>query len=274
MADLTGKVALVTGAARGQGRSHAVGLAKAGTDVVALDLCAQIDSVDYPMSTPVDLAETVRLVEQAGRRALAVHCDVRDLGILRGAVEQCMSEFGRLDVVVANAGIMTSIGAQGDSDQAFYDSVDVMLTGVWHTIRATAPVLVELDRGGSIIITSSTAGIRGLRTHLDAGSAGYVAAKHGVVGLMRMYANSLAAHCIRVNTVHPSGVDTPMVRNAAFEQFASEHPELVGQLRNALPTPLLSVDDVTNAVVWLASDEARYITGIELPVDAGFLVRT
>jgi SDR family mycofactocin-dependent oxidoreductase len=272
--DLSGKVAFVTGAARGQGRSHAVGLAAAGADVVVLDICSQIDTVAYPMSSVADLAETVRLVERQGVRALPVEGDVRSLETMRAAVDHCIAELHRLDIVVANAGIMVTVGAHGDDDQAFYDSIDVMLTGVWHTLRAAAPPLVERGQGGSIIITSSTAGMRGLHTHLEAGSAGYVAAKHGVVGLMRMYANVLAPHSIRVNTVHPTGVDTPMVRNSAFQSFTAEHPDLVDQLRNALPQPLLDAAEVTNAVVWLASDRSRFVTGVELPVDAGFLVRT
>lgn len=274
MTDLSGKVAFVTGAARGQGRSHAVGLAAAGADVVVLDICSQIDTVDYPMSSSADLAETARLVELEGARALPVEGDVRSLETMRAAVDLCIAELDRLDIVVANAGIMATVGARGDDDQAFYDSVDVMLTGVWHTLRAAAPAVVERGHGGSIIITSSTAGMRGLHTHLEAGSAGYVAAKHAVVGLMRMYANVLAPHSIRVNTVHPTGVDTPMVRNSAFQSFTAEHPDLVGQLRNALPRPLLDAADITEAVVWLASERSRYVTGVELPVDAGFLVRT
>lgn len=274
MTDLSGKVAFVTGAARGQGRSHAVGLAAAGADVVVLDICSQIDTVEYPMSSRADLAETARLVELEGARALPVEGDVRSLETMRAAVDRCIAELDRLDIVVANAGIMATVGARGDDDQAFYDSVDVMLTGVWHTLRATAPAVVERGQGGSIIITSSTAGMRGLHTHLEAGSAGYVAAKHAVVGLMRMYANILAPHSVRVNTVHPTGVDTPMVRNPAFQNFTAEHPDLVDQLRNALPKPLLDAADVTDAVVWLASDKSRYVTGVELPVDAGFLVRT
>jgi NAD(P)-dependent dehydrogenase (short-subunit alcohol dehydrogenase family) len=148
-----------------------------------------------------------------------------------------------------------------------------MLTGVWHTIRAAAPVLIAQGDGGAIVITSSTAGLRGIRTHLDAGSAGYVAAKHGVVGLMRVYANILAEHNIRVNTIHPTGVNTPMVRNDVFEAFADDHPNLVELLRNAMPKPLLEPEDITNAVLWLVSDEARFVTGVTLPVDAGFTVR-
>jgi SDR family mycofactocin-dependent oxidoreductase len=270
---LTGKVALVTGAARGQGRSHAVGLAKAGADVVAVDICGQIGTVAYPMADRDDLDETVRMVEEHDRRAISVVGDVRDVGTMRHAVSRAVGELGRLDIVLANAGIMNTVGPAGDDDQAFYDSIDVMLTGVWHTIRAAAPVLIEQGEGGSIVITSSTAGLRGIRTHLDAGSAGYVAAKHGVVGLMRVYANILAEHSIRVNTIHPTGVNTPMVRNEAFEAFAEEQPRLVQMLRNAMPQPLLEPSDITNAILWLVSDEARFVTGVTLPVDAGFTVR-
>ena len=273
MGKLSGKVALVTGAARGQGRSHAVGLAAAGADIIAYDICDQIGTVDYPMAQATDLEETVRLVEEHDRRILAITGDVRNSETMRDAVARGVSELGRLDIVLANAGIMNTVGRFGDDDQAFYDSIDVMLTGVWHTIRASAPTLIEQGEGGSIVITSSTAGIRGIRTHLDAGSAGYVAAKHGVVGLMRMYANALAEHDIRVNTVHPTGVDTPMVSNDAFASFAEDYPQLVGNLRNALPKRLLEPVDITNAILWLVSDEARYVTGATLPVDAGFLVR-
>jgi SDR family mycofactocin-dependent oxidoreductase len=270
---LTGKVALVTGAARGQGRSHAVGLAAAGADIVAVDICDQIGTVAYPMADRADLDETVRMVEERDRRIVAVVGDVRNAGTMREAVSRAVAELGRLDIVLANAGIMNTVGPAGDDDQAFYDSIDVMLTGVWHTIRAAAPVLIAQGDGGAIVITSSTAGLRGIRTHLDAGSAGYVAAKHGVVGLMRVYANILAEHNIRVNTIHPTGVNTPMVRNDVFEAFADDHPNLVELLRNAMPKPLLEPEDITNAILWLVSDEARFVTGVTLPVDAGFTVR-
>jgi NAD(P)-dependent dehydrogenase (short-subunit alcohol dehydrogenase family) len=191
---------------------------------------------------------------------------------MRDVVSRAVAEFGRLDIVLANAGIMTTVGERGDDDQAFYDAIDVMLNGVWHTIRAAAPVLTE-QGGGSIVITSSTAGLRGLHTHLDAGSAGYAAAKHGSVGLMRVYANLLAKQSIRVNTVHPTGVNSPMVVNEAFGLFAQEHPEVANNLQNALPVELVECQDITNAIVWLVSDDARYVTGVTLPVDAGFTVR-
>lgn len=273
MGKLSGKVALITGAARGQGRSHAAGFAAEGADIIAVDICGPIGTVAYPLGSREDLDETVRLVEKHGRRAAAFEADVRDLPAFRTAVARGVEELGRLDIVVANAGIMNTVGPAGDEDQAFYDSIDVMLTGVWHTLRATAQILIDQGQGGSIVITSSTAGIRGIRTHLEAGSAGYVAAKHGVVGLMRVYANLLAEHSIRVNTVHPTGVDTPMVGNAAFEAFTSEYPELTQSLRNALPKRLLDPEDVTKAMLWLVSDDAQYVTGTALPVDAGFCVR-
>jgi SDR family mycofactocin-dependent oxidoreductase len=273
MGKLAGKVALITGAARGQGRSHAAGLAAEGADTILVDICGQIDTVAYPMGSRAELDETADVVRARGQRAVTVEGDVRDVDTMRRAVAHGVAELGRLDIVIANAGIMNTVGPAGDEDQAFYDSIDVMLTGVWHTLRAASPVMIDQGDGGSIVITSSTAGKRGIRTHLEAGSAGYVAAKHGVVGLMRMYANLLAAHSIRVNTVHPTGVDTPMVRNSAFEAFTKEHPELTQSLRNALPKPLLDPEDVTKAILWLASDDARYVTGTCLPVDAGFCER-
>ena len=273
MGKLEGKVALITGGARGQGRSHAVGLAEEGADIVVVDLCRQIDTVAYPMAAPGDLRLTVELVEALDRRILAVEGDVRDLATMRNLVDRTLAELGRLDIVLANAGIMPTVGPYADRDEAFTDCVDVMLTGVFNTVRAAAPVLVEQGHGGSIVITSSTAGVRGLFTHQAAGSAGYAAAKHGVVGLMRVYANLLAPHHIRVNTVHPTGVNSPMISNQVFADFAEEFPVVAGMLQNPLPVPLIECEDVTAAIRWLVSDDARYVTGACLPVDAGFLVR-
>jgi SDR family mycofactocin-dependent oxidoreductase len=273
MGKLDGKVALITGAARGQGRSHAVGLAAEGADIVAIDLCDQVPTVAYPMATPDDLARTVALVEEQDRRILAVQGDVRDLSTMRTLVSRARTEFGRLDIVLANAGVMPTIGTHGDEDQAFYDCVDIMLTGVWHTIRAAVPVLVDQGEGGSIVITSSTAGLRGLTTHCEAGSVGYVAAKHGVVGIMRAYANLLGKHNLRVNTVHPTGVNSPMVVNDAFGEYVTEHPEVAELLQNLLPVPLVEPEDITRAIIWLVSDDARYVTGATIPVDAGFSAR-
>jgi SDR family mycofactocin-dependent oxidoreductase len=269
---LAGKVALITGAGRGQGRSHAVVLAKDGADIVAQDLCADIGSVPYPLATPDELAETKALVEAEGQKCLTAQGDVRDLAGLRALVAQTKETFGRLDILIPNAGIMPAL-APGDEDQGYYDAVDVMLNGVWNALRAAIPLMVEAGNGGSIVITSSTAGLSGLVTPNHAGSIGYAAAKHGVIGLMRCYANELAQHSIRVNTVHPTGVATPMIMNEAFGRFVTESPEYADLLQNALPVQLIEPIDVSNAIRWLVSDEARYVTGIQLPVDAGFLNR-
>ena len=273
MGKLEGKVAFITGAARGQGRSHAVRLAEEGCDIIALDLCKPLDSVMYTMSTPEDLATTVKLVEDTGRRILAREADVRDRAGMQKVLDEGLEAFGRLDIVLANAGIMPILGEVGRSDVAWLEAIDVMLTGVYYTIEVAIPPLVEQGRGGSIVITSSTGGLRAFVKSRDvavAGVIGYTAAKHGVVGLMRLYANALASDRIRVNTIHPTGVRTPMVVNDEFHQFAEEHPKLSGALQNPLPVDLIEPLDVSNAIAWLCSDEARYVTGVTLPVDAGF----
>jgi SDR family mycofactocin-dependent oxidoreductase len=269
---LAGMVALITGAGRGQGRSHAVGLAQDGADIVIQDLCADMDTVPYPLASGDDLAETASLVEAEGQQCLAVQGDVRDIAHLRDLVAKTKEKFGRLDILLPNAGIMPAL-APGDEDEGFYDAVDVMLTGVWKTLRAGIPLMIDSGNGGSIVLTSSTAGLSGLVTPNQAGSIGYAAAKHGVVGLMRCYANELAQYSIRVNSVHPTGVNTPMVVNEAFGRFVTESPEYADLLQNALPVPLIEPVDVSNAIRWLVSDNARYVTGITLPVDAGFLNR-
>ncbi len=275
MGRLEQKVAFITGAARGQGRAHAVRMAQEGADIVAIDLCAQIDTVEYPMATPDDLATTVHLVEDFDRRVVAVQADVRDRAALGGAVDAGLAEFGHLDIVVANAGIVP-IGEVGRSPQAWQDAIDVLLTGVYHTIDAAIPSMVERDTGGSIVITSSTAGLKGLARNLEGVGAGfiaYTAAKHGVVGLMRLYANVLAPHRIRVNTLHPTGVNTPMVVNEPFARYIEGSFGVASGMGNALPVDLVEPEDIANAAVWLCSDEARYVTGVTLPVDAGFTVR-
>jgi len=272
MGRLDGKVAFITGGARGQGRSHAVMMAEEGADIITLDLCEQVDSVEYPMATPEDLEETSRLVEKTGRRIVARQADVRDFDAVSEVLAEGLSELGRLDFVLANAGIMAMLGEQGRQRRAFYDSVDVLLTGVFHTCEAAIPVLIEQDQGGAIVITSSTAGLKGLapnRKVAASGYLGYTAAKHGVVGLMRAYANALAPHRIRCNTVHPTGVNSPMVVNDAFARFIEENPEGTVGMINALPVELLDVSDISKAIVFLCSPDAQYITGVTLPVDAG-----
>ncbi|BBX97386.1 3-ketoacyl-ACP reductase [Mycobacterium lacus] len=263
---LAGRVAFITGAARGQGRAYAVRLATDGANVIAVDLCDQIASVPYPLGTADDLAATVKLVEDTGARIVAKRADVRDRASLSAALQAGLNEFGRLDIVIANAGI-APMQAGGDG---WRDVIDVNLTGVYHTIDVAVPTMIEQGAGGSIVLISSAAGLAGIGS-ADAGSIGYTAAKHGLVGLMRLYANLLAQHNIRVNSVHPSGVDTPMINNEFIQQWLVD---MVAQgaaagAGNALPVQVLPADDIANAVAWLVSDQARYVTGVALPVDAG-----
>lgn len=271
-----GKVAFITGAARGQGRSHAVRFAEEGADIIAVDLCDQIDSVAYPMTTPEDLDETVNLVEKTGRRIVAAQSDVRDFQALRTAVANGLAEFGRVDFVLANAGILPAVGEQRHDIAAFVDSVNVMLNGVYYTVEAALPGMLDHGEGGAIVITSSTAGLNSLcptfssRSH---GLAGYQAAKHGVVGLMRYYATSLAEKNIRVNTVHPTGVATPMIVNEPFGELMAEHPEGASALQAPLPVELIEAADVSEAMVYLCGRSGRYITGVTLPVDGGISVK-
>lgn len=271
-----GKVAFITGAARGQGRSHAVRFAEEGADIIAVDLCDQIASVGYPMSTREDLDETVNLVEKTGRRIVAEEGDVRDFDRLKAVVAQGVAELGRLDFVLANAGILPAFGEQRHEMAAFDDSVAVLLNGVYYTIEAALPYLLSQGEGGAIVITSSTAGLNSLCPTLSSqsrGMAGYHAGKHGVVGLMRYYATSLAANNIRVNTVHPTGVATPMILNEGFAELVAENPQDVTGLQAPLPVELIDASDVSEAMVYLCGRSGRYITGITLPVDGGISVK-
>ncbi len=265
---LEGKVAFITGAARGQGRAHAVKLATEGADIIAVDLCDQIASVPYPMATPDDMAATVKLVEDTGSRIVAREADVRDRAALKTALAEGIAELGRLDIVIANAGI-----APMADENAWQDVIDVNLTGVYHTIDVAMRPLIKQGDGGSIVLTSSVAGLVGIGAPV-AGSLGYTVAKHGVVGLMRAYANFFGPFNIRVNSVHPAGVDTPMIDNdftrSWLEGFAQQ--QMGGpDMSNALPVETLDAEDIANAVFWLVSDAARYVTGVALPVDAGFV---
>jgi (+)-trans-carveol dehydrogenase len=273
MGRLDGKVAFITGAARGQGRSHALRMAQEGADIIAVDISQQIDTVPYGMATAEDLAETVRQVESLDRRIVASEADVRDYDALSAAVDEGVAQLGRLDIVSANAGIFSSATADELSDTAWNDMIAVNLTGVWHTAKAAIPHL-RAAGGGSMILTSSTAGIKGFPNFVH-----YVAAKHGVVGIMRTLALELAPDFIRVNSVHPTSVDTDMIQNdSLYALFAPDLPveertrETLGgrfQALNALPIPWVEPVDISNAVLWLASDESRYVTGVMLPVDAG-----
>ena len=276
---LDGKVALISGMARGQGRSHAVRLAQEGADIIGFDLCDQMETVTYPLASSEDLAETVRLVEAIGRRVVAREADVRDAVAVRNVVEVGVSELGRLDIVCANAGIMIGASKPPDPVAAFRDTIDVNLTGVWNTIDAAVPSLRAHGEGGSIVITSSTAGYKAAIWTDGAGGYAYTASKHAVVGLMRRYALLLAHEGIRVNTVNPTGVDTEMIAGFGEEltEFLSGLPEGSPKwgesLGNPMPVSVIEPVDVSNAIVWLVSDSARYVTGVMLPVDAGVSVR-
>ncbi len=268
MGALTGRVALITGAARGQGRAHAVKLASEGADIIAIDLCDQIESVPYPMASATDMADTVRLVEETGARIVAIEADVRDRAAVKNAVIDGTAEFGRLDIAIANAGI-----APMAAEHAWRDVIDVNLTGVYHTVDVAMKPMIKFGNGGAIVLTSSVMGLVGVPSSM-AGSIGYAAAKHGVVGLMRLYANLLAQYNIRVNSIHPAAVNTPMIDNdftrSWLEGLARQHGGDPDLMVNALPVQAVEPEDVANAVFYLVSDTGRYITGVALPVDAGF----
>lgn len=269
MGELTGKVAFITGAARGQGRAHAVKLAAAGADIIALDLCEQIASVPYPLATPEDMDATVKLVEETGARIVACQADVRDRDAVKAAVRSGTEALGdRLDIVIANAGI-----APMAAPEAWQDVIDVNLTGVYHTIDVAMKPMIKFGNGGSIVLTSSVAGLVGLGSPVG-GSVGYAAAKHGIVGIMRVYANFLAQYSIRVNSVHPAGVNTPMIDNEFTRSWLdgiAQESQGGPDMGNALPVQALEPEDIANAAFWLVSDAARYVTGVTLPVDAGYV---
>jgi (+)-trans-carveol dehydrogenase len=275
---LEDKVAFVTGAARGQGRSHALRLAQEGADIIALDICSQgVETVAYDLSTQADLDETVRLVESLDRRVVAGVGDVRELDQVQKVVDEGLAAFGHIDIVCANAGIGSSAVAWEITEENWRDVIDVNLTGVFNTTRAALPSMVERGRGGSLVLTSSTAGIIGY-----AHTAHYTAAKHGVIGLMKVLAQELGPHNIRVNAVCPTNVNTAMIRNQSmYDLFA---PHLANPVEddvmeafasiNALPNlPWIEPNDVSEAVLWLSSEQARYVTGTALTVDAGNTVK-
>ncbi|WP_343602652.1 mycofactocin-coupled SDR family oxidoreductase [Mycobacterium sp.] len=271
MGELENTVAVVTGAARGQGRSHAVALAEHGADVIAVDLCRDIDEIPYPLATRADLDETVRLVRAAGCRAVPVVADVRDLHQLEAGVQEGISELAEIDIVVANAGVV-AIGNKHVRDEPLFTTiVDTNLKGAWHTLIAAVPSIIRKGRGGSVVLVSSSQGLIGRGGDGSAAMFGYAASKHGIVGLMRSAANAYAPHRIRVNSVHPSGVATPMILNEYVVTRMLDEPSPISQ--NLLPdVPMVESRDVTEAVLWLVSPRARYVTGVTLPVDAGHVV--
>ncbi len=274
---MEGKVAFITGAARGQGRSHAVRLAEEGADIIAVDICRAFEGSPAPGATPEDLAQTADLVKNLDRRIVTDIVDVRDFTALKAAVDNGVEQLGRLDVIVANAGIgSTGVKLHKMREPLWQETIEVNLTGVWKTVKAGVPHLLAGGRGGSVIITSSVGGIK---AYPQVGH--YVTAKHGVVGLMRTFAVELGQHSIRVNTVHPTHVCSPLLMNEPTYRLFRPDLENPGpgdlapicQSFHFLPIPWVEPVDVSNAVLFLASDEARYITGVTLPVDAGSLLK-
>jgi SDR family mycofactocin-dependent oxidoreductase len=272
-----GKVAFITGAARGQGRSHAVRLASEGADIIAVDICQDVEGA-LAMATPDDLAETVKLVEAQDRRIIATQTDVRDLDGLKAAVDAGVAELGRLDIVLANAGIASlGGGVQDMSQENWKHTIDINLTGLWNTARVAIPHLIAGGQGGAIVLTSSVGGMKALPN-----MSHYVSAKHGVVGLMRSLAVELGQYSIRVNSVHPTNVNTPMFMNeGTFKMFRPdlENPgpadvePIAAQFMHVLPHGWVEPEDISNAILFLVSDEARYITGVPLPIDLGSLLK-
>jgi len=276
MAKLSGKVALITGAARGQGRSHAIRLAEDGADIVAIDLVAPIPTAYYPPAMPADLQLTAKLAEGEGVRVLTAEADVRDQAALDDVAERALAAFGHIDIVVANAGTASHAPAWELSDDQWQNVVDVNLTGVWRTVKACVPAMIARGQGGAVVLTSSLAGLHGYGN-----IASYVAAKHGVNGLMRTLANELGRHNIRVNSVCPGLINTDMMMNdATYAMFRPdvaaptlEDAREVFRTMQLLPLDWLEPRDVSNAIAFLVSDEARAITGVALPVDGGQLSR-
>ncbi|WP_395308767.1 mycofactocin-coupled SDR family oxidoreductase [Mycobacterium sp. AMU20-3851] len=272
MGSLDGRVAFITGVARGQGRSHALRLASEGADIIGVDICADIDANGYPMASPEELDETVALVEAAGGRMVGSVADVRDFGALKSALDSGVEHFGRLDIVLANAGIAPTAFREVsiEEDLEMWSAViDVNLVGSFHTAKAAIPHLIAGGRGGAIVFTSSTAGLKGFGG-AQGGGLGYAASKHGIVGLMRTLSNALAPHSIRVNTVHPTAVNTMMATNPAMTAFLEAYPDGGPHLQNPMPVSLLEPEDISFAVSYLVSDQAKYVTGVTFPVDAGF----
>ncbi len=272
MGSLDGRVAFITGVARGQGRSHAVRLASEGADIIGVDICADIDANGYPMASRQELDETVALVESAGGKMVGTVADVRDFSALKSALDSGVDQFGRLDIVLANAGIAPTAFREVsiEEDLEMWTAViDVNLVGSFHTAKAAIPHLIAGGRGGAIVFTSSTAGLKGFGGS-QGGGLGYAASKHGIVGLMRTLANALAPQNIRVNTVHPTAVNTMMATNPAMTAFLEAYPDGGPHLQNPMPVSLLEPEDISAAVSYLVSDQAKYVTGVTFPVDAGF----
>lgn len=266
---LAGRVALVTGAARGQGRAHAVGLAAAGADIIACDICATVsDSITYPPATPDDLAETAAAVHKHGRKVLARQVDTRDDAALRQLVADGVEQFGRLDILVANAAVLSWGRLWELTDEQWNSVIDVNLTGTWRTIRAAVPEMIKAGNGGSIVIVSSSAGLKA-----TPGNGHYSAAKHGLVALTNSLALEVGEYGIRVNSIHPYSVDTPMIEPEAMARIFAKHPSYLHSFPPALleAKAFMTAEDVANVVVWLAGDGSATLSGAQIPVDKGAL---
>lgn len=273
---LEGRVAFITGAARGQGRAHAIRLANDGADIIAIDVCRPIsDTITYPLATPEELAETVRTVEATGRKVLAREVDVRDLPALQQVVADGVEQFGRLDVLVANAGVLSWGRIWEMSEQQWDTVIDVNLNGTWRTVRAVVPAMIEAGNGGSIIIVSSSAGLKA-----TPGNAHYAASKHGLVALTNSLAIEAGEFGIRVNSIHPYSIETPMVEKEAMMEIFAKYPSY---LHSFAPMPyrpvnhdgkkglqeFMTAEEVSDVVAWLAGDGSGTISGSQIAVDRG-----
>lgn len=277
MGQLDGQVAFITGIGRGQGRSHAVSLAREGADIIGLDLCAKLDSTAYAGTTEDDLRETCRLVEETGRSIVAEPGDVRDFAQVKAIFERGIEKFGHVDIVIPNAGICAGAKTWEISEDAWREMIDINLTGVWHTVKAAVPQMIEQKTGGSIVFIGSTEALKGAEN-----ISAYAASKHGVTGLMTSLARELGEHGIRVNSVNPTCVDTDMINNPFV--YGLFRPDLDQPTRedvvdsfagtHILPVPWIEPSDVSKAILYLTSEAGRYVTATTLVVDAGFIVKS
>ncbi len=266
---LQGRVAFITGAARGQGRAHAVRLAREGADIIALDICAPVsDGIGYPAATPEDLAETVRAVEAEGRKVLAREVDIRDDAAVRQLVSDGVEQFGRLDILIANAGVLSWGRIWELSDEQWDTVIDVNLTGTFRTLRAAIPAMIEAGNGGSIVVVSSSAGLKA-----TPGNGHYAASKHGLVALTNTLAIELSEFGIRVNSIHPYSVDTPMIEPELMAEIFGKHPHYIHSFGPMLlqPNGFMGSEEVSDVVAFLAGDGSGTLTGAQIPVDKGVL---
>jgi SDR family mycofactocin-dependent oxidoreductase len=269
MGSLSGKVALVTGAARGQGRSHCLRLAEDGADIIALDQCKDLATVPYPLGSAAELSETAEQVRALGRRVVATEVDVRDRTAMQECVDEAVGSLGRLDIVIANAAIAPLEISPANPLQCWADVIDTNLTGSFNTAQVCIPALLAGPTAGrSIVFINSTAGLKGSLAMGTVGGYAYTAAKHALVGLARAFAFDLAEYGIRVNTIHPAGVNTPMVNNDSMAELMAGRD--MSAWTNLLPVGRVEPSDISDAVAWIVSEQARFVTGVSLPVDAGF----